>query len=307
MKLLPFRALALVLLLAGCSGGGGGAGGDDDGTPGLAVDAGTGALQGVVVDDAIRPIAGAAVAVSGPAERSATTDAEGRFAFDRLAPGSYIVKGSHPIFASAQTTAEVVAGDADPPLVRLLLSRLFSQEPFSEAIKFDGYIQCGYDTGFLTSQCVNDYTTIVVGGGVANQLRSLVDNRGYVTAVGPGWQVMVYELLWETSAQGTSEEMFFLASFFNRTSTDNYGRAAGPSPVSLRLVVGETHETQAGTEEQVPPEGRPDLYVFAGISSGGGLPVGVGFSQPFTFFQHNFYYGVPPEDWSFVAGDTPPF
>ena len=299
--------LLVTVLLSGCSGGG-------DGEPpgaglpsGLEVDSVTGALHGVVVDQAIRPVAGATVAISGPNERTAETGEDGSFAFGRLPPGTYLVQASHPIFAPAQTTAQVEAGDAEPPAVRVLLERLFAQEPFSEVIKFDGFIQCGYDAAVLTSQCVNDYTTIVVGGGVANDLRTLVDNRGYVTAVGPGWQVMVYELVWEPTAQGTSQEMFFLVSFFNRTASDHYGRATGESPVALRLHVGETHESQAGAEEQVPAEGRPDLYVFAGISAGGGLPVGAGVSQSFTFFQHNFYYGLPPEGWSFVGGDVPPF
>jgi hypothetical protein len=300
-------ALLAALLVAGCSGGGDDPEVPPTAPPGVQVSSSTGALHGVVVDQAIRPIAGAAVAISGPSERTAETGEDGRFAFGLLAPGTYIVQASHPIFGPAQTTAEVVAGDAEPPALRVLLERLFAQEPFSEAIKFDGFIQCGYDAAVLTSQCVNDYTSIVYPGGLANDLRSVVDNRGYVTAVGPGWQVMVYELLWETTAQGTSEEMFFLVSFFNRTASDHYARAAGASPVALRMHVGEVHDTQAGTEEQVPAEGRPDLYVFAGISAGGGLPVGAGVSQPFTFFQHNFYYGLPPDGWSFVAGDVPPF
>ncbi|MFA5943483.1 MAG: carboxypeptidase-like regulatory domain-containing protein [Candidatus Thermoplasmatota archaeon] len=297
--------LVVMVLLAGCAGGNGDA--DHGDGAGLDVDATTGAIQGVVVDEAIRPIKGAAVRLSGPTERNGTTDADGRFAFDALPPGAYLLEVSHPIFSSMQTTTQAVAGDATPPLVRVLLTRLFTQEPFAEAIKFEGFIQCGFDTPFLTSQCVNDYTTILVPGGVANDLRSVVDRRGYVTAVGPGWQVMVYELVWEPSAQGTSEEMFLLASFFNRTSTDQYAQGSGPSPVNLRMTVGETHESQTGTEEQVPAEGRPDLYVFAGIAAGGGLPAGVGFSQGFRVFQTNFYYAIPPADWSFVEGDPMPF
>ncbi len=297
--------LLVVTFLAGCADGGGAAEPQATEDFGVAPTEDAGIVIGVVVDDAIRPLVGATVILRIPdAPRTATTDDDGRFAFADVPPGTYFLEATHPQAESAQTSVEVVAGDPDPPVVRLQLTRLFSQEPFHEAIKFTGFIQCGYVAVVISSLCVNDYTTLVINGGCCPELRELVDNRGYVSEVGSGWQTMVFELTWEPSAQGTSEEMFVLVSYTNRTASDWYGQVGGASPVLLRFEQGVQHPTGAGEPPLIPEEGLPNLYTFAGID---GDDVAIGFSQEFEIFQHNFYYGKPPEGWSFVAGDAPPF
>ena len=308
------RAAALVMAflasgLAGCAGlpGGSGAGvgnptgPGDPGDPGVRPTDTKGILVGVVVDDAIRPVADATVAVALPAGGSVedVTDAEGRFAFGDLEPGTYFVQVAHLLYAPAQTTADVVAGEEEPPLVRVLLQRLFSQEAFSEAIKFEGFIQCGYVLVVLSSLCLNDYTTIVIAGGVAPWLRETLDRRGYVAAIGGGWQTIVYEMVWEPST-GTSSNMFMLTSFYNRTASDSYGSEGGTSPVLMREEAGDQGD------DGIPLEGMPDMYTYGAIDAAA-AGVGFGFNQRFTIFQHTFYHGSPPEDWSFVAGDEAPF
>jgi hypothetical protein len=44
-----------------------------------------------------------------------------------------------------------------------------------------------------------------------------------------------------------------------------------------------------------------------GATAANGAPASVVISQQFTVYTHIFYYGKPPEGWSFVAGDEPPF
>jgi hypothetical protein len=232
-----FVVLAVLgcLTLGGCSGAGDGAADEaaDFDDTGVRATATTGILLGVVVDERIVPIEGAAVELTGAAtEQALTTDAEGRFAFGDLEPGSYFIAVSHFLHAPAQTSAEVVAGEEEPPVVRVLLTRLFEQEPFSEASKFDGYIQCGYANPQVSTQCVDDYTRFVVPGGLAPQVRELVDHRSYVSGVSGGWQSIVLELVWEPSAQGTSDELFVITSHYNRTGTHWYGRAEGAGPAA---------------------------------------------------------------------------
>lgn len=307
MRGLVLLAVLVPLALGGCAGGGGGA---EDGTPdfgdtGVRATATTGIILGVVVDERIVPIEGATVRLTGgPTEEEATTDAQGRFAFGDLQPGAYFLAVSHFLHASAQASAEVVAGEEDPPVVRVLLARLFDQEPFSEVFKFEGYIQCGYSNPQVSTQCVDDYTRFVVNGGLAPEARELVDHRSFVHAVSAGWQSMVLEMVWEPSAQGTSDELFLITSHYNRTGQHYFGRAEGTNPQLLRFDVGKTHEWNAGGDpDQIEPEGRNDLFSYAGIAG----DVAIGFSQSFTVFHHNFYFGRPPEGWSFVAGDPPPF
>ena len=54
-----------------------------------------------------------------------------------------------------------------------------------------------------------------------------------MSAVGPGWQAIVYEMIWEPST-GTSSNMFMLTSFYNRTASDSYGSEGGTSPLLMR-------------------------------------------------------------------------
>ena len=309
--LLPAALLVAASVLAGCSA-------DPTADPastateeyGVTAGDGKGVLLGVVVDEGIHPVKGVSVALAMPdgSARNATSDTEGRFAFGDLEPGTYILTATHLLYAEAKSSAEVVADDPEPRIHRMQLTRLFAQDPFTEPYKFDGYIQCGYVAAILSSLCLNDYSTLVVPGGVYPELRETLDNRGYSSAVGAGWQTMVFELTWEPTTSATSREMFILTSFGQRTASDAYGRVGGENPVLMRLEVGEAGPGAQGVgddpEELIPAEGHPDLYTFAGIDGDG---FAFGWSQQFTIYQHNFYYGKPPEGWSFVAGDLPPF
>ncbi len=303
--------LVAMLVLAGCAGSSSGtassSGADFSGLDGKATDT-TGLLRGVVVDVAIRPIAGVAIAAkSGATEKTTTSDAQGRFLLKDLQPGTYLVKATHPLYLAAQTSVDVVAGVDEPPIARLQMDAKFSQKPFSTATKFEGFVECGYEAVIITSQCVNDYSTLVINGGCCNQLRTILDNRGYVGGVDRGWQTLVFELTWTPSAQGTSPRMGIVVSYFNRTASDWFASVDGLDPVLARLETNVTHESQGGTPDKIRPEGQNDLYTFGGIRAAEGQFIGAGFEQRFTIYQHNFYYGSPPDPWSFVKGDKPPF
>lgn len=312
----PLLAVPLVLLVAfaGCASSGTEDPVSPDDFDDLDVQptATTGVILGVVVDEAITPIPDATVALQGAGgEKSGTTDAQGRFAFGGLEPGTYLLKVSAPQFTSAQSSAEVVAGLEDPPVVRILLTRLFSQDPYAELIKFDGYIACAYAYG-VSSTCVNDYTRLAgfVPGCEGGCLRDYnVSQQGgnireFRTNIGPGWQTLVMEMYWEPSmgppVKGT---MGMTISYFTRTSTGHwYATCDGPSPLRCQIDVGEKGPNQSEEPELIPPEGLQDLFV---LFSAGNEDVAV--NQKFQFFQTNFYYAIPPEGWSFVNNDPMPF
>src|SRR5687767_7887744 len=103
--MLPLLSLAL----AGCSGDAGDPSGE--GVPEGAFDgvdaeatAQTGVIRGIVIDEAITPLADAAVTIPVPGQKplSATTTESGAFAFGGLAPGTYFVKVSKPGYQEAQ-------------------------------------------------------------------------------------------------------------------------------------------------------------------------------------------------------------
>ncbi len=313
-NIIPIALLACIML-AGCSG-------DSTESPSqedsgfedinLNVSETTGAIIGVVVDDAIRPITGATVTLVLDSGRvDSQTDEQGRFAFDGLAAGTYILEVKKPGYVPAQSTADVQAGVDKPPLVKILLERLFSQDPYMTEFKSSGFITCAYHALLLTAPCVTDYTSIspTCPGGCAPELREVQgDKRSFEFEVEGGWQTIIFELVWEASAEGTSDEMGVTVSHTERTSGHWYASADSASPLYLRIeegVAGPSPQNDGSGEDMIPPEGKPNLLAFVGIGSNDLLAAGL--NQDFELFAHMFYYAPAPEGWSFVAEDAPPF
>lgn len=294
-------AILLVALLAGCAGGA--AGPADAG--GQAVAPGLALVRGVVVDQAIRPVPGVDVALAGGGvEQSAKTDAAGEFSFE-VPPGAYQLRTSH--FAYGPVTVAVLAEEGAQPPIKVLVERLFEQQAYRELQKFDGFIQCGYDATVISSLCANDYTRFVTDPQCPQCEHLLGDNRGTDFEVGAGWQTLVFEMTWEPPLQATSERMRLIVSHTPRVASHWYCSTSGPDPILLRMEVGVTCEDQQDDPDQVPPEGLPNMHLFAAVDAPPGQFAAVTFSQRFTVFMNFFYYGKPPEDWSFIRGDEPPF
>jgi hypothetical protein len=311
------RRAALVLLvfvLAGCNDGGNGGGtadlseakGFDD--LGVTAGAGKGVLLGVVVDDAIRPLPGASVALQLPTGLSLnkTTDGDGRFAFGELEPGSYLVTASLLNYKAGQTSVQVVADDPDPRVTRLMLERLYSQEPYSVPLHHEGYIQCGYDITVASSLCLNDYTHFV-GPYTCTDCEHILDRRSADFSVDAGWQTMIFEMDWDPTTQATSVEMSLTVSHFPRPANHWYCQGSGAHPVLVRMELNVTCEQHQSDPDQVPPEGLPNMHMFGASNAQEGQFASATFGQKFDVYTHLFYYGKPPEGWSFLAGDQPPF
>jgi hypothetical protein len=108
-------AIGGILLLAGCAGGGAGGGGGGGGQrnnngPGFPNPTAFGKLAGQVVDVAGRPLVAARVSVG--TTRSASTDENGFFSFDGLAPGATVVKVARSGFAASAKRIQVSEGAA---------------------------------------------------------------------------------------------------------------------------------------------------------------------------------------------------
>ncbi|MGB0651919.1 MAG: carboxypeptidase-like regulatory domain-containing protein [Thermoplasmatota archaeon] len=305
----------LAVALAGCSSDGGDeqAAPDDVDFGDLDVEATstTGAIRGVVVDGSIRPIAEANVVLRTPGGTEETTsDSEGRFAFSEVDPGTHFLEVTKLNHEPAQVSVTVVAGDDNPPVTKVLLTRLFAQEPYTDALKAIGFLTCGYSAG-ISAPCVVDYTAILVPGGAAPQINENSGNiRDFGTSVEAGWQAIVVELVWEPSLEGFAEKMGITVSHVNRTSGHWYGASDSASPSYMRFDVGQVHgsmQNDGSGEDMIPPGGKPDIHTIINARSHDDGTPGRVVNQEFEFFQHNFYYGVPPEGWSFANGDEPPF
>lgn len=300
--------LALLLLatvaFAGCAGGGGGEENEVpdelvEDAPEVEVTSTTGGIRGVVVDDAIRPIKGATVEVTGTDKKAMTTET-GLFAFSGLEAGPYFVKASHPLYDVQQQSVEVVAGVAEPEPVKFLLTRVVLQDPYYQTIKFDGFIVCSANVdGVGYSEECGEGVGLPVVGRVGGQDNNYVQ---FDFTVGAGAKSIILEQVWEPTSEAGR-------AFFTPVSTEwvcdpfcggsRFTEMDGESPLYGRI-----EEEELLDHEVVPDETPITMFTYASLSSN---PAGVVLNQPFSSFVTVFYHAPAPEGWSFVNGSPDPF
>jgi hypothetical protein len=290
------RTVALLSLLstlvAGCTGGGGGGKAQEDPTADLGLEATdtTGVIRGVVVNEAIVPIAGATITLTiGSEKRNATSTDAGAFGFDGLAPGTYFLTASKPGFASVQQSADVVAGETEPPLVRVQLVYDPGLRPYWVPYQFEGFIACSVRVFVRGQSC-----------DVQPESNEEILFDIELDAVPTFAQA---EMVWD-STQSLGDD---LSLNWRRDDTnDDYVDIEGPSPLILNA-----NQTTFADEEV--GAGQPlRTIVFTAHNpateppAGGLWGVGVQANQKFMLYIHVFYNMVPPEGWTFGADGDPP-
>jgi hypothetical protein len=309
MSRLPvlLAALLLTALLAGCSGGGGGDDPDqvDDSDfedLDLSATSSTGVIRGVVVDDAIRPIAGARLSLPvGGAPRTATSSDEGLFGFDGLEPGTYFVSASKPGYLPAQTSVEVVAGVRDPPIVRILLGTDTSfRSPYYEQYTFEGFIECS--TGVSHPSVGYAYYSACSGND------QLFPNDKFATSyVLTGHPEMVQsEMVWD-STQAVSESLSHNFYYEDDGEQDGYKdlTVEGPSPLVNTMDAEVSKEYVEGLDYEEGDELLLQMRMFTTATDGTGAALTI--QQRFTVYTTIFYGYTPPGGWRLMdTGEVPP-
>ena len=326
--------LLLAPLLSGCtgsSGGGDGSGGtdgrgrdgaiDDSKVPTGHVTATTGAVRGVVVDPAIVPVAGANVTLETPTgKRSQTSDATGRFIFSDVEPGSHFLGVVHFLFQPYETTVEVMANVADPPVVHVEMTPLYSQKPYSTQVSWEGFFECsqaGASVTYSSSNCAADPCPAYLGPATCNTLpTSQMNNvtsqqREWHSDVGPGWKTLVFDVSWEGGGQfSTSTNMGIVVSTYKpeRDPAHWFAEETGSSPITLRLENGTEHKSASGVEPTIiPDEGMSRMSYFVSVRQPDDPPFapGLAVNQAFKVIHTQFYHAAPPEGWSATKDDRP--
>ncbi|HUR24778.1 MAG TPA: carboxypeptidase-like regulatory domain-containing protein [Candidatus Thermoplasmatota archaeon] len=306
------RAVLVVLagsLLAGCASGGG---------PDAGVDPEAGAARILVLDEALRPLAGVNVTLAHGGEDPLlnVTDADGVAGFSGLEPGAYVAGASLKGYDAFQTALTVLAGEPEPPFTRLDLARQAVETlAFYEELKIDGYVEFSASFGNWGG-IANYYPCFVMQtagqqctGNLTND-RSLVEVPSIIARQRiPEW--LQVEMVW-TSTQAVSP---YLETRIDISPPDDFLIAnstfkIGPSPL---LVVYPPEWFLAwglGVNHTLALEafhGGPQAVCDADPTGRGGcLLVGVAAEQRFTWFLHTFYGYQPPEGWRFTSDGSPP-
>jgi hypothetical protein len=295
-------ALAMaLLLLAGCAQGGGTA----EGTEAAAAD--TGILQGIVVDDAIRPLAGVRVELDG--DVNGTSDAAGAFQFGGVPPGAHVVRATKAGFSDTVAQADVRAGEATP-LLKLVLITDLSTLAYAETQAIEGYVECGmYGASFRYATCGTGNVASLIACSTANVCLGNVTEDRYIVVQRFAQQpdFLVAEVVW-TATQDLGKEMQVYIGTATpedlaAASTNDYNGTIGPSPLYVTMDKTMLVDSKLGFEAMFLSQtfAAPTLKPCEFGACGVGLVV----QQRFTYYLTSFFGFEPEKTWRFVS-DGPP-
>lgn len=294
--------LAAVLLLAGCAQ-------SPDASVASVDDPSLGTLRGVVVDAAIRPLAGANVTMT-PGGQQAETGDDGLFAIAGVAPGSYALRVVRAGYVEQSLTVQVEAGEG--PIVRVQLELVPSDLRYAQTYKFDGYYECGV---WPTNGCanVNIVTGIMLCETPVPCFNVTGDRSIFLQWVDPGMGYLQTELVWEAGSS-LGRSLAFAAGGANRQELQQgiapaYNYTEGPSPLMLSLDQATLNESRIGHERAllVQVGSGADPLVPGGCFVADPCGPGIHLQQSYTDFTTTFYGYLPPPGWLFaVDGEVPP-
>lgn len=237
-----------------------------------------GSISGVVVDEAIRPLAGVNLTLLGP-QTPATSDDDGLFVFTDLEPGLYTVSAApHKsadgrLFLGIQTTAEVRAGETAK--VKLVLPPDPTPQPYHVTYKFDWYDEAGV--------ALVDFAVDLFGRGIVPV--PFCDQCYFEFTSDANVTQFVVEATWTDSVAPPHKESEYYWTVYALTVGDyasDYFYNPGRAVVEGSAFPGETEwaVNLAAEEEWITLQQKAQLFVTA------------------------FYVAPAPDGWSFVAGDT---
>lgn len=304
---LPVSLCVLLLALAGCAA--------NTGAPAApTADATLGTLRGVVVDAAVRPLAGASVLVQ-PGGLNATTGADGLFAFDGVRPGDYSVAVAKAGYIEATTTAHVDAGAAAPRALQVQLEVAPGSARYANLYKFDGLYEC---SAWPTNGCANAniLTGVVFCSLSLPCFNATADRSIQLIPIDGIADYLQSEMTWEPTVETSGSLLFGVGGATRQELQDGlaegYNFTEGPSPLMLGLnhtVLVEKDVTGAsGRMLLIQVSSAPTYQVPGGCAPvSDTCGVGASFEQPFTVYTHAFFGYQPPAGWTFVAdGPAPP-
>lgn len=286
-------AAALVaVLFAGCAGGAGNESQPPAAEPlafeDLTVSESKGLIRGLVLSETITPIEGARVDLRlGDAPVTKVSDAQGAFVFTDLDAGDYFLTVSKPGYFDVQASATVVAGVAEPPIVKVQLVIDAENQPFTELLQWTGFFGCGTGTnaggGIGFNPCAVD-ALMCDAADVCLLNSSNTHFFDFGTARLP--DLAQAEAVWA----GNQPLGNALNLGWHRAGTADFKSTSGESPLILPATYDEILEAHN--------ENITGLLVR--IFPGTGQELTVTVQQRFDVYVTYFYGFVPREGWAFV-------
>ncbi len=299
--------LLLLATLAGCSSA------DEAAREPVQALPGIGNLRGLVVDDAITPLAGVKVVVK-ELGLETVTGTDGMFGVNNLEEGPHRIRATLADHAPVELTVHIVAGVTEPEAVRLQMARTPGTIPLAVPAIHSGWIGCEVLILYALQNC--DAGTSTFGPPDNHVLMNQPDDVPDAVHVEVAWEAAQDFASDLTLTYGTCTGIeycdpqppskSFLCSAWSasplwcrvsQTSVERSG--GGPGHQNLR-------DTAHGT---MPLTG---LAIHVGASGGNCMPspyhsycLGAVVQQEIAIFTWSFYNFEPAEGWSFVADGAP--
>lgn len=278
------RAAALALLLvapplAGCLEG-------NEPTDVASV-AASNVIRGQVVDPALSPLAGARIELA-TRNASALADAEGRFRFNRVPDGEFLIVASLAGYRSVVNRVTVAAG-ADREIT-LTLEPLPTETPYAETVEKRGFVSCGAAVRTGDHGDSANYA-VTCGEQDPNDQRELL----FEVTVGEGVSGIVLELAWTARNPGSRVFDFHAEQVLAETDAPRpLGGTEGAGYTSIIIPQSVAREYFLGggvIRTRTEPTGS---FLDEESPSDAALVA----QQDFTVYATVFYFAPPPPGWS---------
>lgn len=206
------------------------------------VSADLGAIEGVVTDPAVQPIAEATVTVVETGQNT-TTRSDGSFVLNELDPGSYTLAARHDAFVSSQQSVQIAAGEVS--VADFLLVNLVSDLPYTQTLELAGFMSCGTAVGWNATNApappspVPDPRTFGVSWTMCEDVdhalgNSTQDETFWMWEMDAPLHTLIYEIEWD--ARGNQ----LATHFTSRVNIADWAREFSAGPYTVLDVNGES-------------------------------------------------------------------
>lgn len=284
---------AALLLGAGCTAAGPRDAGNSPLAPDAVATAETGAIDGLVLDTELRPVAEAVLLLS-PGARSTGTDLNGRFVFNGLTPGEYALAVSAPGFHPQSRAITIAAEDVLP--VRLQLEPLPSLDPHPAVFHQRGHASC-----FVSYRLPVTANGNVFCGNVYNTAQN--KHRIFWPAIPTeGWNASTLEQVWKSTqvaGRGMQGKLYVANCGTEMIFLEGVSPLAGKADGS---VIVPWREKAVKDCKADCPEQKCILQTWVGtvpflLGPSAAVDGGIMLDQPFEQYHTAFYRMAVPEGY----------
>ncbi|MEA3143582.1 MAG: Carboxypeptidase regulatory-like domain [Thermoplasmata archaeon] len=261
----------------------------------------SGAIHGVVVDEAVRPLAANVTLV----ERDETqVTVGGSFRFDRLAAGIYTLKVRAPGYVPQNLVVSTEGDDA----VRIQMAALRGARAYNTTMHFHGHIECAMEALIITPSCDTLLADPRVGGPSLFKA-----NFSALLPLDPSWRTVVADVAFDPASAPLLDGLHVTVRGSHNSSAlaeyEQYGRFSGAQPFQFRVEPGMSYPdgTSAVPENttlfkmDVYPQGMGYHAACVPPGEGGTCFLGVGAGQDFEFDLYLTVFYVDPAPAGFKA------